>query len=99
VPELRWADGTPDVAAARLFLETAERDGADAFVLRWIGDGLAPLFHRDTENVLLREKLAEGRAREAMLVAELASLSGSRFGRIAGFYWRLRSTLRHRRSK
>ena len=97
VPELRWADGTPDLAAARLFLETAERDGADAFVLRWIGGGLAPLFHHDAESDLLRGKLAEGRAREAMLVAELAALSGSRFGRLMAFYWKLRSTLRRRR--
>jgi GT2 family glycosyltransferase len=97
VPELRWADGTPDIAAARLFLEIAERDSADAFVLRWIGGGLAPLFHHDAESDLLREKLAAGRAREATLVAELAALSGSRFGRIMAFYWRLRSSLRRRR--
>jgi GT2 family glycosyltransferase len=107
VPELRRADGSPDVTSSRLFLETAERDGADAFVLRWTGAGLAPLLHNDTESVALRKELASSRVREAELAGTLASsrareaelesalaaFSGSRFGRFASSYWRLRAAL------
>jgi hypothetical protein len=92
VPELTWASGQRDVAAARLLLDLIAARGTDWTLLNWLNGGLAPLFQAAAQAELRRAleasraeleasraELQAGRAEAAALHAELGA-AGERLG-------------------
>lgn len=74
VPELVLADGTRDVAAARLLLELVAAKGGEWLSLQWVTGGLAPFF--------LRKPLSEVMASRAYRLARLYWSACSRAARL-----------------